>query len=78
MLKTADLGVSKCGHEFYLYQEQAYEGLQPWQFVIQDYQCAVELADNEKNRKGIHANIWGFSSVLVHLRNLRYPNAKRR
>lgn len=58
MLRMADIGVHEYGYEFYLYRAQAYEGLQAWQLAIQDYQRAAELADNEKNRKDIQANIW--------------------
>jgi tetratricopeptide (TPR) repeat protein len=64
MLRTAQLGVRRYGYEFYLYRAQAYEGLQAWQLAIQDFKQAAELADNEKNRKDIEANIWVVSQRL--------------
>lgn len=71
MLQAAEIGVRKYGHEFYLYRAQAYEGLQAWQLAIQDYQRATELADNERNRKGIEANI-----AVVRQRLASSPSSK--
>lgn len=67
MLRMAEIGVRRYGHEFYVYRAQAYEGLQAWQLALQDYQRAIELADNETNRKDIETNIAVVRRLLASL-----------